>query len=491
MLNSFDSILQGIPMDALIAIPAISVALLIPLATFLTDNKNNKYIIDKTVIIKKVLLLRWYVTAIITNSIILLLNNNLLSLVSTALTVTITVIVINRSYKWFCSYDELEYGMTFNQKLRIDYLNSISNKREAFEAWSLLLNDEKLSEKNQVGLFKCYQNTYNNLFDADFDDNSSVDLFHFLNILNKNIDKIDLSNPNTFQDMVVFSLGYYRQKYEYEQEHKRIPIHQLNELFKNLFLESQNKDKNHLILDYIFFDTIDNYAKSSYIPEDTFLEYFINDMFSYMQLIKYQQLIKIWDQPYIKNIRVSKANITENTSQIICSVYQKYLYSTIQWPDNDDNNEYRVLEKATEKIFTDIDLIAWFDIMSFCIIGFPIEQKKSIYYSQILNWCKYNRKYGHTGRLDTFFIENNQSIDEKIRENWKKEYSATISLAKLFEPWLNNKAEIKKYIEACKEIKNSELLRKQIELKRLDTIEWHLRNIQKSNQKHRKTSNTK
>lgn len=115
--------------EALIAIPALFVALLVPIAFFLME-RQDLYGFDKNVILDKIILVKVSIPLVFLASITLLLNVSLLLMALTLCLGVAVVFVLVRVYKWMASIEVLKHKTTYKQDMRLRYIRGIKNETE-------------------------------------------------------------------------------------------------------------------------------------------------------------------------------------------------------------------------------------------------------------------------------------------------------------------------------------------------------------------------
>lgn len=402
----------------LVAIPAISVAMLLPIAIFLAEkNSDPMYSFDKNVIFRKIFHYKFFISVILINSFVLLFDIKILSLFCAIMTLIITGMLLMRAYKWFCSYEETNYKMTFRQMLRIQFLSSLNDVDEILETWNMILADKELSEKNQNGLIDVFIETSNKLPET-LDDFSRSTL---LRMLSQNIDKINFNNIKTFKTLLIYSEEYYRQEKSYREDYGTLPITELKSIFMWLlrFAISDNNDYSKTYK-YAFFDEIERFSKE--IGAADFDKVFLRDLLHELEKIEVD-VFDLWNfsGEYLKNIVVTRSRLEEKSlghlTSIIFGIYIDYALYHIQRYDDLPIKTRRALEKTTECILKEADPVFWFDMMTFCHRSFGQYPGKDTYCSMIMSWCINGRNYGESGRAQVF----NNDIDIRNIDTWEKE----------------------------------------------------------------------
>ena len=156
MGSLFENILrfsENISKDALIAIPSIAVAILLPMVIFLVE--REKYPFDNMVIFEKIIRFKFFIVAIVVDVVCLVLPGQLFSLFSLVLSIIVVIITITatiRTHKWICSFVDVSSLNSYHQKKKIEYLDALKNKAEIVQTWHLVFASNEIEELNQHGL---------------------------------------------------------------------------------------------------------------------------------------------------------------------------------------------------------------------------------------------------------------------------------------------------------------------------------------------------
>lgn len=446
---------ENVSEAALIAVPAIIVAILLPLAIFLADRGEIQYSFDKNVIFRKILLFKVFIPTVLVTSVVLLLNYKPLSLVAVAVLLVETTCMLVRTYRWFCSY-ELSNTVNYRQKLRLDFLNGIKSQRELLETWGLILSDKDLAHKNQVGLMDAFIDAVKRIEDDEYGAAKST----LLRQLNGNLGKISFYNVDVFKKLVKFASGYYRQEREFREHNDVLASpYELRNLLMNLMQKAFEEKEYTSALSYVFFTEIEVVLQGS--CDD--LRGFMRDLFASLETSSVN-LFHLWQNKFLKELVVTdealKNGKLKERTRIIFQSYLEYMMEKLMRLDELDDRKIQVLEKATEYILREVDPRLWLDLMSFCYMGlWVLLDGKDAMYSRIVAWCKIKTVVGAFGRMHVFSrTDNGTSDDQKIREIDDAERRETVYLAIKVQPWLGDEHELQKVLDTIHEIiRNEEL----------------------------------
>ena len=293
-IDAIGEFAEGVSESALIAIPAISVAIIFPIVFFLAE-KGAEFDIDKNVIFRKILGYKELTISLLASSIVLVFDIKALSILANVLVIFFTTRALYLSYHWICAYDEQYNILSFRQKLRLGYLQSLENRREIFENWSLILSDKKLGQKNQAGLISVFIETYNKLGNT-IDDWSGSE---FINILSKNIEKINFYDKESYEELLRFSLKFYELKQERKNNKEIFPPFELHDLFIKVMRCSLEEKGGPNYLTNRFFKITESYIENNpKVDESEFLKVFLIDFLCELEKIDVD-IYGIWNYEQI------------------------------------------------------------------------------------------------------------------------------------------------------------------------------------------------
>lgn len=474
---------DNISESALIAVPAISVAILLPLAVFLADESNINFPFDKNVVFDQVLKYKTLMIFILVDSLLLILNARILIMLCSVGILIETGISVYRTYRWFCSYDSPGARATYKQEMRVHFLDSLKNVNEILETWELILFDDKLSSKNQHYLMDVYMKTYDKIPYEDY----GLLRDTYLRFLLQNFEKINFSNSKVFEKLLKFSAGYYlvlcsKDGREYDGP---FPF-ELKEIFIKLMRVAINQNIHHDIIGHRFFKFIKELSNDDSIDAGKFNEFFLNDFLNELEKSEVDSRL-VWQYKYFDSFVVTRTRIedreTRESTINIFLAYYKFLSHKITWRDDLESSTAHVLEAATEHILKGVDIRFWFDMITLCNRSFGTYQDKNNYYSMVRSWCEYERNYGLMGRTESFSIGVwkkslddkgvMQELNRKSAEINEKRYAETAYMVGFINRWLWNPNECKKFLEEIKNIKNENIFKiDTVEYSRLETLEW-------------------
>lgn len=488
IFGAIDRFMRSFSESALIAIPAISVAVIFPIVFFLAE-KGTEFVIDKNVIFRKILGYKELTASLLVSSIVLVLNIKALSVIANVFVIFYTIKALCLSYHWICSFDEKDNRLSFRQKLRLNYLQSLKNRREIFENWSLVLSDEKLEEKNQAGLISVFIETYNKLGNT-IDDWSGSE---FINILSKNIEKINFYDKESYEELLRFSLKFYELKQERKDNKEIFPPFELHDLFIKVMRCSLEEKNGPNYLTYRFFKITESYIENNpKVDESEFLKVFIIDFLCELEKIDVD-IYGIWNYDFFRKRCVTRGALQDKAKRKnAVAVYESLYYYVRRYALDYDEKRPRIisiLEKSVENLLPECDPVFWFDIFTLTHRAFVKIEDESTYYSMIVYWCKTGRSYGLMGKVfnisrsfyaDDYNVEQSkEGIRKEFVEKGEAEIKEACYLVGVIDRWLWNPDELEKLRDAIDKIRKSEVFKEEsIEADRLDDIESRIKALQ-------------
>ncbi len=489
IIGAIDDFIGSFSESALIAIPAISVAVIFPIVFFLAE-RGTEFGIDKNVIFRKILSYKELTVSLLASSIVLVLNNKALSVAANVFVIIYTIKALRLSYYWICAFDEKNNNrLSFRQKLRLNYLRSLENRREVFENWGLVLSDEKLGEKNQAGLISVFIETYNKLGNT-IDDWSGSE---FVNILSKNIEKINFYDKESYEELLRFSLKFYELKQERKDNKEIFPPFVLHDLFIKVMRCSLEEKDGPNYLTNRFFEITESYIENNpKVDESKFLKVFLIDFLCELEKIDVD-IYGIWNYDFFRNRRVTRQALQDKaTRKNAVAVYESLYHYVRRYALDYDEKRPRIisiLEKSVENLLPECDPVFWFDIFTLTHRAFVKIENESTYYSMIVYWCKTGRSYGLMGRVfnisrsfyaDDYNVEQSkESVKKKYEEKGLAEIKEACYLVGVIDRWLWNPDELKKLRDAIDKIRKDKVFKEENnEAYRLDDLESHIKALQ-------------
>jgi hypothetical protein len=464
------------------------VALLVPITFFMLE--RDLFAFDKNVILDKILIYKVSMPIILASTIALFFSKiPLLSVVACLAVVVITSVILIRSYKWLCAYEQTKYKKTYRQQKRLEYIESISPDENKIEIWALILNDEELLEKNQLGLMEAYINATSDTMD----ESGKYAKTQLLSLLNRNFNKIDFSNPSVYILLTEFALGYYKIEQDYRSQSKpskknidqvlNVPPWEQQELVMNLMRRAINTERRHDILSHFFFSEVKKFSLRIDVDESRFIRNFLPD---------YIKESKTEDYCYGRNslwLVLSDWKITSNAikdkttmkrQEALLNTYKAVIIDrTSSLDSNIAEVDAENIDRVTEAMLPSVNTILWFDIITFFNSAWYPKEGEDGLHAQIRCFAERDRKFGRYNSYSTVYFDGDRA---KRHEAWEAEVKSqrdeTIFILGFFYPWLRNPAEVEKVLEQITIIENENLFDKDEEGRHnLEKLKFDFENI--------------
>lgn len=459
--------------SAIIAFLAIIVALLMPMVFFIIGNKDELYSFDKKIILNRIFLYKPLIIFLLNFSLLLILKNILFIAVIFSIPLfVLAYIILFRSYKWLSSNESATNKLTYRQQHRVDYLKKIKTNSEIVEVWNIIFFDEKLLEKNQEGFIEAYIDTLNRYRTELLNNNQNNRHIYsyLLSMLNQNIDKINFSDINNYELLLNNSIkNYYSNRKGILQLYNRLE----QELFLSL-LKYALRGENHLV--YLFFENINNYSKQPDVNPKDFIPVFYKDLFYLLEKEENIYYDELWHIDFLKSIIITKESYQGETIENLFLRYREYLIRKINTRHNLSKPEKDCIENITSNLLPNIDPIFWFDILTFVLWAFGVnDDSESPTHARIINWCSTKRNYGNMGR---FYIGYEKEMCENYDMKQNIEKVETVFFLNLIFGNYFTKIKIEEVLTEIAKIKTEKIFAENSsELGKLNRLEYNFKII--------------
>lgn len=409
----------------IIALLATIVAILIPVAILLIDPKQDKFPLDRSIVFRKIFLYKNFTALIIPVAISYIFPQiRLLSLIATIYLAILGTIVLSKIFKWLSSKDDKFGGETFKQRERIEYLRSLENESEILDAWSIILNSNYESI-NQHGLLDVFIDNSKQIKNSQ----NNWDKEQFWGLLRNNFEKVKDDNIQTYRRLARTTLSYYSNRDEWLKESKekreinKRPPEALRQISQKLMSRAATCSTNSIEA-YVYFDEVEKYLKTKDSTQiDIFMSAYMDDFINCF-IENDVDMREKWSGDFFKRITITESNINKRNA-VLESYYRSILVRYVGRIDNPSNEIGDRLSNITEKIFTEIDLIIWFRVITFIMWPHEYDENKvKDAENKIRNWCKRSRNYGVFGRLDCSIFSIDDSKSESREERVRKHIEA-------------------------------------------------------------------
>jgi len=423
-------------------------------------DKNDAYGFDKNVVLTSILQYKKLIFLILATSILSLLPAlRFIAAISCLPLLMVTTQVLMDSYKWLTSFEELKQKKTFRQQRRLDYLNNLATNEEKLEVWSIILSDEKLSERNQLGLINAYTRTARSL---EEDENWS--LASFTSMMSQNIDKINLYYPDEIEDLTVFGLEYFKKYKEYRETIEKsiysYPPHAQLEIYNKLLLKALSKDKRN-ILKYTFFKTVEEFANENDLISKIVqnLLYEVDDIDG----LRETDILESYPKEWTVTTERLKDKLTKSTASSILQVYRSWANHKVRFDERTSQDEAESIDIIHSLIFPSLADRLFCDVIVFYNSGWGSQEGEDSLHAQVRGFAERNRKFGlwdsgGGGIMTTVGEYKEEEIWKMLEDKRQHAEKNTVYILGLLFPWLRNQSETKKVLDMVAEIKkNSEI----------------------------------
>lgn len=465
--NILNQIMMQIDISALIAIPAISVALLLPIVLLLLNRENQAYAFDNKIILEQVFRYKTFVFLLLLTSALLCFHCNTIVktviIVNEALLIYLDFQIAERTYKWFCVNDK-NGKKTFRQAMRLKYLDSLEDPNEIYEAWQSVFSG-KFKNKNHIGLIESYIRSFSKLNSSKYGKIDYIRNASFINLLIKNLPNIKYNDFEQYRLLVSFSLSFARSEASdsARSEADLSMCRNQRELFVAMLKLVLKYPENYFR--YAFFSEVDKTAKRMSIET---LYWFSRRTFPvFLGMLEEcdYSLDKIWNISPLETLIITEADFTTEDGMArkkgALDGYIDYISSKINSRKPGENNK-QVIDGVTELIFRDIDLPLWMDILTYFLAGGYAIDENGAAVSRIIDWCKRRKKrhYGLYSRNYAISVSyNKEEIEEKniinvnqiYQQHRRQIFERTIKLLKRIFPQYITLDEMKKALAAAEE----------------------------------------
>lgn len=432
MQESIDAILYVLEAKwaseaGIIALLTTIVAILIPVAILLIDPKQDKFPLDRSIVFRKIFLYKDFTALIIPVAISYVFPQiRLLSLLATIYLAILGMKVLSKIFKWLSSKDDKFGDETFKQKERIGYLRSLKNESAILDAWSVILNSN-YETINQHGLLDVFIDNSKQIKNVQNDWNKE----QFWGLLRNNFEKVKDDNIQTYRRLIRTTISYYFSRDEWLKEAKekreirKRPPEALRQISQKLMNRAITSPTNSIEA-YVYFDEVEKCLKTKDdVQIGVFMNAYMDDVIDCFLKSGTDDLREKWSGDFFKRITITESNL-DKQGVVLESYYRSILVRYVGRIDNPSNDIGNRLSSITERIFTEIDPIIWFRVITFIMWPYEYDENKvKDAENKIRNWCNRSRNYGVFGRLDCsiFSIDDNkpESREEQVKEHIKAE----------------------------------------------------------------------
>lgn len=436
---------EYLSLNALTAMAALMVAILIPVAIFMIDNKNESgFAWDKAVILSKILKAPNILIAALLLTLPLVFWNIDLPLKPLILGVFVTGVFILitslvRAYIWL-KVTENKPLETYRTKKRLEYLKTLKHSdKEAI--WSMTWSDNQgralIDDKRLVPYF------IQHLSELQRDGRDGATLLReFMGY----IDKIHLADPDVFQDLICFSMEWASNLAKENKNDQVNPV-RFRTTTRYLFFDLAKRAFNDEVLSYLFFETVDDYIESdSAASELRFVRHFATNFFDILE--NSEDWTIVWESfPDKWKITIDKIRKDEN------EVISQWLKAYLKWITTrnlyiGESNTYDVFaESVTENLLPNVEPLLWSDLIVLHWSPYGVKENEDSDKAQIRNFIERKKSFGIVGRSYGFWEAD--SADSRFIEEYKNQKQEVLNFVKYTDifPRFKNTEILDKYIE--------------------------------------------
>ena len=449
--------------EALIAIPALFVALLVPIAFFLME-RDDLYGFDKNVILEKIIWAKVSIPLVFVTSILLLFNVSILSVLISAVLMAVVAVVLWRVYRWMTSIELNKFQTTYKQELRLQFIDSIKDITQKVDIWAMILNDENLLEKNQRGLVERFLKTVRHMRGGD----SNISKTNLLMLMARNVEKIDFADPKSYENLVAYAIEYFQQRRDTRAKNQQktkdedrdpYPPYSQRELALNL-LKIALSGNNNSLYDFLYFTSIKKYIAQDDVDEAGFAGDFLPDYINVVEENDSYDIRSLWQElpGWVVTQKLLQKDETKAGAFALLKAYHGSIMQSARLDTNLSSRQARVIDGITENLFPKINLIFWFDIVTFYTSSWGTDEGEDSMHGRIRSYVTRTRKFGLFQSLGiSDWIEDEQARNESYVLKSQGQDEETMFILGLVYGWLRNPDEIKKMLDQIAIIEKEKL----------------------------------
>lgn len=473
-----------VPLAALIALPALLVTALIPLAIFLLDKSEAGIPWDKVVILKKVISATALFWSIVIMAILPLLwgVNGLRPLIALLMIVGCIFLVnaVISAYKWLIVTEGGNKIIpSYRLRKRVEYLESLSSsEREVI--WSLTWNgmpgirgliDERVLIKVFIKDVESSRNCNNR---------TSANL---LQELISNLPNVDISDPIIHEELIRASLTWTKSFTRTNNSDRPEFVYASERLF-NLIIERDIKSSFGTFL--LFDDVKKYYTKNPGVHELTFANRFSQTFLTNLEV----DSDYVWDE-FPQEWKITLANLSvkdwrKNIPELWLNSYLSWLMKrNLLASTNGGSVEYDSLaDDVTKNLLPNVEIGLWSDLIAFHWSSYGVREGETNEHAQIRGFIEREKRFGLVGKMYGFWeYVDEGSFVEKYQAQRSFEFNETIQLAVVTNafPLLLNRNSLDKLIAETGNFDFNKGTREYDKLARLKAIFTSIREKQNDN----------
>ncbi len=441
----------SISLEALIAMAALFVAVLIPLAIFLIDNKSNTgFVWDKAVVLTKILNAPLLMISLLSLTLPLLFWDASIAwkpflVVVFAAGVILLMRAMVRAYKWL-KVAETGFDDTYRNKKRLEYLKTLPDSDKK-AIWSLTWGDTDgralIDDRTLVKEFIKHLESISDKAGA-----GTTMLREFMNYM----DKLQLSDPIVYEEIFNFSMKWASHLAHDDLDESENPL-QFRSTVRRLFFDLMERSLADMFMRYLFFDGIKKYLeKNKKVDEAQLVKRIAPNYFPALE--KIESNYSSWEE-FPEHWKISIKTLTGERAG--CALewlngYMRWITTRNLLSGKEETKYDRFADDVTQHLFTKVEPIMWSDLLILHWSPYGVKEGEDSITAQVRNFIELNKTFGLIGRTVGFWGEDENN------DNFRKEYTAQkeeiLELNKRFNifPYFRTRKSLEQYIKAAKKL---------------------------------------
>lgn len=448
---------ERMPIEVLIAIPALLVAVFVPIAIFMVDSKDNAFVWDKAVIFRKVLKSEKLFLGIIIFIFVPIFwkfgQIRALLLLPLFWSITVLLLAIVESYKWLIIIEAKDHNQeSYRTKKREEYLKTLDDEQKQI-IWPLTwkLNRSSRGVVDERKLVK--------IFIENMESMQSPDASILSNFI-VNLEQVNLMDPVIHEDLIKFSLknaGYLTT----EEPLTYMPnAFDFKETVRGLYFAIVEKDLNSNFGFYSLFNHTRKYIKENNINEGVFIKNFAPQFFSILENNK--QAHKVLDG-FPKEWKITYSGVEdENTRPVTLGWLDAYMHWIVErnlLAYNSDKTPYdAIADSITEGLIPNIDLPVWSNFIVFHWTSYGQSKEETSEHAKLRNFVEGIKRFGLISKVHAFWENEKEGAEARFAKEREIEINETFDLATrttIFPLLLDDKT-LNNYLKEIKEYQTTE-----------------------------------
>lgn len=422
-----NELFEKMKIEALFAITATILALLIPLAIFMIEtngsSEDGSVLWDKMVIFTQVIHVKLTVFGIMCITIPLVFwgyeEFRLIIIILFFVGQGIMVMLLNNCYKWIIS--KRLKTTNYRNKMRLRYLDRMNNTQEIKETWQLVWESEKnrvgMNEKDLVSKFfhqlkmnKDYKDkgillsTYVPNMEVKYDNQNIIEDF-----LYSEIEQEKVSNPKNYFYKVRYQQMY--QEYSKQSLSDEILLYQFNERL-NKFIICKENSVMETFINTVGFELLETMR------------------WNYIENIRLEKFIQLKDF-FPENLNFEKNKESEEKQKIIFELFINWIIKTKALDDYKNGFMSSFADELLKIMFDKINTTAFASLINFSNFlknSVILENNDKEEMEQLKMYALKKQNLVGLGRIydteigDLNNVENKYKLNQQMERKWTYSY---------------------------------------------------------------------